>query len=128
MIVYSTASHSLPAVRMYGAGSATLPLPEVRLVVPAQTAEYRASAMRKAHYVGNSWRWHCAENRRRTPVPASAPAPLTDWQAQCLEAVRWLRRWHAYDATEAALAPLPAAQPLSRQPLDCDCRQCLSAA
>src|SRR5215470_16027517 len=118
MIVYSTSSAALPRVAIYGIGGSADTLPAPRLVATEQSAEYRASAMRRASYVGNAWRWHCALNRQRQPLPEAAPAPLTDLQAAMLDAARWLRRWHAYDAAQVATQPLPAPAPLSAMPLD----------
>jgi hypothetical protein len=52
--------------------------------------------------------------------PASAPPALSPFAAMALEAVRHLRRWHAYQAES-----LPPAAP--NMPLDgCLCRVCLS--
>jgi hypothetical protein len=128
MFVYCTASHAPTRVATLSAGS--LPaLPSVVYASDSLSDVARASAQRKAHYVGLSQRWHYATMREHLPLPASATPLFDPWQAAVLEACRWLRRWRAYDASLAACEPLPASAPLSAEPLaGCHCRHCLSAA
>jgi hypothetical protein len=103
-------------------------LPSVVYASDSLSDVARASAQRRASYVGLSQRWHHATMRQRQPLPASAQPLFDPWQAAVLEACRWLRRWRAYDAAEAASMPLPAPASLSAEPLSgCHCRHCLSA-
>jgi len=95
---------------------AALPMPAHRVAVSRANARTaRASAPMWTIVDCHSDGARAYRNDAHSIVPAFTP-----WQAACLDAIRMMRRWHAY--SDGALEP---AQP--NMPLDgCNCRVCLS--